>query len=340
MARVAARIILSQAHAARDPGNAALSAAPDARRHRALRGAARDRAGRDRPPPGRGLRAGGGVVTDGFAPVPLMVNGFDGSGLAGLPAATRELIARREAALGGAYRLFYDEPVEFVRGAGVHLYDPDGVAYLDAYNNVPSVGHSHPAVTAAVVAAAGDAQHAHQVPDRRGRRVRRAAARHARDRPGPRDVHLHRERGERPGAAHRPVPHRRYRGDRDRQRVPRGDRRGGGALPQPGRQRPARRCTSGRCPRRSAGVGFRGRGGGRDRGSAAARGAAGGVPGRLDLLLRRGAARPGRGSSPGWPRWCARRAGSTSPTRCSPGSGGPGRRCGGTSGTPGWRRTS
>jgi 4-aminobutyrate aminotransferase-like enzyme len=89
-------------------------------------------------------------MTDGFAPVPLMVNGFDGSGLAGLPAATRELIARREAALGGAYRLFYDEPVEFVRGSGVYLYDPDGVAYLDAYNNVPSVGHSHPAVTAAV----------------------------------------------------------------------------------------------------------------------------------------------------------------------------------------------
>ena len=89
-------------------------------------------------------------MTDGFAPVPLMVNGFDGSGVTGLPVATRELIARREAALGGAYRLFYDEPVEFVRGLGVHLYDPDGVAYLDAYNNVPSVGHSHPGVTEAV----------------------------------------------------------------------------------------------------------------------------------------------------------------------------------------------
>ena len=63
---------------------------------------------------------------------------------------TRELIARREAALGGAYRLFYDQPVEFARGAGVYLYDPDGVAYLDAYNNVPSVGHSHPRVTEAV----------------------------------------------------------------------------------------------------------------------------------------------------------------------------------------------
>jgi 4-aminobutyrate aminotransferase-like enzyme len=85
-------------------------------------------------------------------PAPLMVNAFDGSGAAGLPAPTRELLARREAALGGAYRLFYERPVEFVRGAGVHLYDPDGAEYLDAYNNVPSVGHSHPAVTAAVTA--------------------------------------------------------------------------------------------------------------------------------------------------------------------------------------------
>jgi len=83
-------------------------------------------------------------------PVPVMVNGFDGSGLAGLPDSTRELIGRREAALGGAYRLFYDQPVEFARGAGVYLYDPDGVGYLDAYNNVPSVGHSHPRVTEAV----------------------------------------------------------------------------------------------------------------------------------------------------------------------------------------------
>jgi 4-aminobutyrate aminotransferase-like enzyme len=81
---------------------------------------------------------------------PVMVNGYDGARAAGLPARTRELVARREAALGGAYRLFYERPVEFVRGEGVYLYDPDGHAYLDAYNNVPSVGHSHPRVTEAV----------------------------------------------------------------------------------------------------------------------------------------------------------------------------------------------
>jgi 4-aminobutyrate aminotransferase-like enzyme len=83
-------------------------------------------------------------------PAPLMVNGFDGSAAGGLPSRTRDLIGRRDVALGGAYRLFYEQPVEFVRGSGVYLYDPDGVAYLDAYNNVPSVGHSHPRVTEAV----------------------------------------------------------------------------------------------------------------------------------------------------------------------------------------------
>src|ERR1700761_2417151 len=76
-----------------------------------------------------------------------MVNAFDGSHADELPPATRELLDRRDHALGGAYRLFYNEPVSFVRGAGVYLYDADGNAYLDAYNNVPSVGHSHPHVT-------------------------------------------------------------------------------------------------------------------------------------------------------------------------------------------------
>jgi 4-aminobutyrate aminotransferase-like enzyme len=79
-----------------------------------------------------------------------MVNAFDASRADALSPAVRELVARRDAALGGAYRLFYASPVQFTRGEGVYLYDPDGNAYLDAYNNVPSVGHSHPRVTEAV----------------------------------------------------------------------------------------------------------------------------------------------------------------------------------------------
>jgi 4-aminobutyrate aminotransferase-like enzyme len=63
---------------------------------------------------------------------------------------TRDLIARRNRLLGPAYRLFYEEPVHFVRGDGVWLYDAGGNRYLDAYNNVACVGHSHPHVVQAI----------------------------------------------------------------------------------------------------------------------------------------------------------------------------------------------
>ncbi|MET0271436.1 MAG: aminotransferase class III-fold pyridoxal phosphate-dependent enzyme [Phenylobacterium sp.] len=60
------------------------------------------------------------------------------------------LISRREAVLGPSYRLFYEKPVHLVRGEGVFLYGPDGEAYLDVYNNVACVGHSHPRVVEAI----------------------------------------------------------------------------------------------------------------------------------------------------------------------------------------------
>jgi len=65
-------------------------------------------------------------------------------------ASTEDAIARRNRLLGPAYRLFYEQPVQFVRGDGVWLYDPAGNRYLDAYNNVASVGHCHPHVVAAI----------------------------------------------------------------------------------------------------------------------------------------------------------------------------------------------
>jgi 4-aminobutyrate aminotransferase-like enzyme/Ser/Thr protein kinase RdoA (MazF antagonist) len=68
------------------------------------------------------------------------------------PGATAALAGRREAALGALLtELSYDEPVHAVRGDGVWLVGADGRRLLDAYNNVPVVGHSHPRVTEAVV---------------------------------------------------------------------------------------------------------------------------------------------------------------------------------------------
>ncbi len=52
--------------------------------------------------------------------------------------------------LGPGYTLIYREPVEFVSGYGAHLVDLDGNDFLDAYNNVPCVGHAHPRVVDAV----------------------------------------------------------------------------------------------------------------------------------------------------------------------------------------------
>ena len=44
----------------------------------------------------------------------------------------------------------YREPVALVRGSRHHMFDAHGRRFLDAYNNVPHVGHSHPHVVAAV----------------------------------------------------------------------------------------------------------------------------------------------------------------------------------------------
>jgi 4-aminobutyrate aminotransferase-like enzyme/Ser/Thr protein kinase RdoA (MazF antagonist) len=57
-----------------------------------------------------------------------------------------EMLERRRGLLGHKLYLFYDRPLHMVRGEGVWLYDATGRAYLDAYNNVPHVGHSHPHV--------------------------------------------------------------------------------------------------------------------------------------------------------------------------------------------------
>ncbi|MCB2134343.1 MAG: aspartate aminotransferase family protein [Rhodobacteraceae bacterium] len=84
-----------------------------------------------------------------------MVNGFDPATLSELPGDISDLVGRRQRLLGPAYRLFYKTPVQVSRGEGVFLYDDDGREYLDCYNNVVSVGHANPRVTAAIKAQIG-----------------------------------------------------------------------------------------------------------------------------------------------------------------------------------------
>jgi 4-aminobutyrate aminotransferase-like enzyme/Ser/Thr protein kinase RdoA (MazF antagonist) len=67
------------------------------------------------------------------------------------PRPTDELAKARALVLGPLAHA-YDEPLHLVRGRGVHLFDVAGHRYLDAYNNVPVVGHSHPDVARAIAA--------------------------------------------------------------------------------------------------------------------------------------------------------------------------------------------
>ena len=47
------------------------------------------------------------------------------------------LLDRRDDLFGKGSTLFYKEPVQLVRGEGVHMYDETGRRYMDLYNNVP-----------------------------------------------------------------------------------------------------------------------------------------------------------------------------------------------------------
>jgi 4-aminobutyrate aminotransferase-like enzyme len=60
-----------------------------------------------------------------------------------------DTLASRRSVLGKNLSVSYARPLKIVRGWMQHLYDETGRAYLDVYNNVPLVGHSHPRVVAA-----------------------------------------------------------------------------------------------------------------------------------------------------------------------------------------------
>jgi len=66
------------------------------------------------------------------------------------PSNSAALLARRARVLAPTYQLFYEQPLQIVRAEGVWMYDQEGRRYLDAYNNVPVVGHCHPQVVEAL----------------------------------------------------------------------------------------------------------------------------------------------------------------------------------------------
>ncbi len=76
-------------------------------------------------------------------PAPLL-------GLAATAAASDDLLARREAHVADVQEHYYANPPQIERGWRTTLIDTGARTYLDMVNNVTSVGHAHPRITAAV----------------------------------------------------------------------------------------------------------------------------------------------------------------------------------------------
>lgn len=81
-------------------------------------------------------------------PNPASLLGLDEARMEYKIASIKDTLADRTERFGANLKLSYKTPVMLLRGWRNYLYDQYGRTYLDAYNNVPHVGHAHPRLAA------------------------------------------------------------------------------------------------------------------------------------------------------------------------------------------------
>jgi 4-aminobutyrate aminotransferase-like enzyme/Ser/Thr protein kinase RdoA (MazF antagonist) len=91
-------------------------------------------------------------VWTGLSPDPNLLLGIPDERFPAKEPEFAETLAQRRALLGKNLSISYQRPLKIVRGWMQYLYDDTGREYLDVYNNVPLVGHSHPRVVKAAQA--------------------------------------------------------------------------------------------------------------------------------------------------------------------------------------------
>ncbi len=91
------------------------------------------------------------AVWTSLSPDPNLLLGIPAERFPTTEPAVSETLAARRSFLGKNLSI-YQRPLKIVRGWMQYLYDETGRAYLDVYNNVPLVGHSHPRVVQAAQA--------------------------------------------------------------------------------------------------------------------------------------------------------------------------------------------
>src|SRR5216684_2158913 len=85
-----------------------------------------------------------------LSPDPNLLLGIPADRFPAQETSAAETLRARKSLLGKNLSISYQRPLKIVRGWKQYLYDDTGRAYLDVYNNVPLVGHSHPRVVRAV----------------------------------------------------------------------------------------------------------------------------------------------------------------------------------------------
>jgi len=86
----------------------------------------------------------------GLSPDPNLILGIPADRFPRPAPSKAETLAARQRTLGRNLSVSYRRPLKIVRGWMQNLIDEAGRVYLDVYNNVPLVGHSHPRVVRAV----------------------------------------------------------------------------------------------------------------------------------------------------------------------------------------------
>jgi 4-aminobutyrate aminotransferase-like enzyme len=89
-----------------------------------------------------------GVWTS-LSPDPNLLLGIPADRFPAHESSAADPLRARKSLLGRNLSVSYQRPLKIVRGWKQYLYDDTGRAYLDVYNNVPLVGHSHPRVVRA-----------------------------------------------------------------------------------------------------------------------------------------------------------------------------------------------
>ena len=95
------------------------------------------------------VRSGERSLWTQFSPDPNLVIGIPQDRFPAPEPSAADTLATRRSRLGRNLSIGYRNPIKMLRGWKQYLFDDTARRYLDAYNNVPHVGHCHPRVVEA-----------------------------------------------------------------------------------------------------------------------------------------------------------------------------------------------